>query len=373
MSEGGYIHHFPRLVLRKDKTNPRRIAYLFLLLFATPPSWSMMMLGTILVLSGITLHGWAAGYLARAGYEDRETILTLRGPYRHNRNPYYLAHMVMDLGFFVVAGLTPFYLLYGPLMFAVYRRWVLNEEPFLRQAFGSEYTRMCREVPRWGFRLRPAAPRGPDQRFTWTMYFFNGEQWRSGSHLLWLTVFWLYWLFANPFATLDPMIPATLGVVVAVHYVLHDARPRDVARLSRGWLGVAAAIALGGAALLANAPVWQTWPQPWPWLARAAGLALGGLLALSALRSRTDDGGTAHGKLFRVPMTAWYLVALALGLLSATPGGLWLAVIVSLTVWACSIAGLRVVRPPPRNLTAVAAWIGMLAAGLGLGIAAGVH
>ncbi len=67
MSEGGYIHHFPRVELRKDKTNPRRIAYVLLLLFASPPSIAVMAIGTLLVLAGIAFHGWAAGYLARAG------------------------------------------------------------------------------------------------------------------------------------------------------------------------------------------------------------------------------------------------------------------------------------------------------------------
>lgn len=362
MSEGGYRDWFPRVHLRKDKTNPRRIAYLLLLLFAQPPGWPLMAVGSVLVLAGIAFHGWAAGYLARAGYEDRETILTLLGPYRHNRNPYYVAHMVMDLGMFCVAGLAPFFLLYFPLIFLVYRRWVLNEEPFLRREFGAEYDEMCREVPRWGIRLTPAAPRGPDQRFTWSMYRFNGEHWRSGSHLLWLGVFWLYWTFANPFAALPALVPATVAAIVAAHYLLHDVTPRDVSRLSLAWLGVAAAVALAGGALLATAPVWQVWPEPWVWLGRGGGLALGLLLAVAALRGRTASGPEARRGLFGVAMVPWYLAALAVGLLSCTLGGVWLALIVSVTVWALVIAGAVPLRAPPRSTAAVVVLVAALGA-----------
>lgn len=363
MSEGGYIYHFPRVKLRKDKTNPRRIAYVFLLLFAMPPSWPAMAIGTALVLAGIAFHGWAAGYLARAGYEDRETVLTLLGPYRHNRNPYYVAHLTMDLGFFCVAGLAPFYLLYFPILFAVYRRWVLNEEPFLRQAFGAEYEQMCKEVPRWGIRLTPAAPRGPDQRFTWSMYFFNGEHWRSGSHLIWLAVFWLIWAWGNPFGSLPVLVPATIAGVIAPYYIVHDVTPRDVSRLSWGWLLLALAIAAGGATFLASAAVWNVWPAPWVWLGRGLGLLLGILLPflLQSSRRRAEHGRESQ----RGAMVAWYVAALALGLLSCTFGGIWLAVVACLTIWALSIAGIAAVTEPSPTVPATVLWVLIVAASLG--------
>lgn len=364
MSEGGYIYHFPRVKLRKDKTNPRRIAYVLLLLFATPPSWPVMAVGTGLVLAGVAFHGWAAGYLARAGYEDRETVLTLLGPYRHNRNPYYVAHLTMDLGFFCVAGLAPFYLLYFPILFAVYRRWVLNEEPFLRQAFGKEYEQMCEEVPRWGIRLTPAAPRGPDQRFTWSMFFFNGEHWRGGSHLIWLTVFWLIWAMGNPFSALPVLVPATIAGVIIPYYLLHDVTPRDVSRLSKGWLALALAIAAAGGVFLVSAPVWTPWPEPWVWLGRGLGLLMGGILPLLLSRTggRADDEARESRRGAMVP---WYVGALALGLVSCTFGGIWLAVVACLTVWALSIAGIANVRAPYRSAPTTLLWALVLAVFLG--------
>lgn len=364
MSEGGYRDHFGRVHIRKDKTNPRRFAYLLLLLFAAPSSWPWMAAGTVFALAGIAFHGWAAGYLARAGYSDRETVLTLLGPYRHNRNPYYLAHMVMDLGMFCLAGLAPFYLLYFPIIFLVYRRWVLNEEPFLQQEFGEEYEQMCREVPRWGIRLTPAPKRGPDERFKWWMYFFNGEHWRSGSHLIWVAIFWAFWFLGNPFAQLPALVPVTVAGVVGAYYVLHDITPREVSRSSRGWLAAAVLIAVAGAVYLAVTPLWAVWPGPWDWGGRALGIALGATLVVGALmpRAQRDDG--QYPEPYRVAIVPWYLQALTLGLLSATFGGVWLAIVGALVAWALSIAGVLPLRALPRNGATASAVLAIMAVGL---------
>ncbi len=366
MSEGGYIYHFPRVKLRKDKTNPRRLAYLYLLLFAVPPAWPVVVIGTLIALAGIVFHGWAAGYLARAGYEDRETVLTMRGPYRHNRNPYYVAHLVMDLGMFCLAGLAPLYLLYGPLMFLVYRRWVLNEEQFLRQEFGAEYDEMCQEVPRWFIRLTPATLRGPDQPFSWSVYRFNGEHWRSGSHLAWIALFWLYAALANPFAALHPLVPATIAAVITAYYLIHDVTPRDVSRVSYGWFAAAAVIAIAGAAVLLMAPVWHVWPWPWDWVGRLGGIVVGGVLvATVALRRATADDADAPEP-FRSALVPWYLLGLAVALVFATAGAIWLVVVASLTLWALSIAGLASLSAPPRSLASAAVLAAIvLAAGAG--------
>ena len=189
------MHYSEHFHIRKDKTNPRRLGYLILFLCATPPAWPLMLFGAVLVAAGVFLHGWAAGYLARAGYEERESVLTVRGPYRHNRNPYYLAHLTMDFGFFCTAGLPLLYLLYFPVIFLVYRTWVKNEERFLVEEFGDGYSSLKLEVPRWRFRLRPAPPRGPEQSFEWATFLLNREFSRSLRHLILLGLFAAFFFF----------------------------------------------------------------------------------------------------------------------------------------------------------------------------------
>ena len=168
------------------------------------------MIGGVLVSSALLFHGWAAGYLARAGYEERETILTVRGPYRHNRNPYYVAHMTMDLGFFFLAGYPLFYLIYFPVIFSVYRSWVVKEEGFLEDEFGEDYRAFKQEVPRWRVRLTPALPRGREQTFDWAIFKVNRELHRLLSHLLLVGLFSFYFFSGNFFVGIDPIIRMTV-------------------------------------------------------------------------------------------------------------------------------------------------------------------
>jgi hypothetical protein len=46
-----------------------------------------------------------------------------------------LAQFKMDIGFFLLTGQPRFFLLYLPIGFTVYKRWVANEERFLEKEF----------------------------------------------------------------------------------------------------------------------------------------------------------------------------------------------------------------------------------------------
>jgi hypothetical protein len=333
-----------RVEVRKDKTNPRRIAYLILLLFAIPPGWPLFIAGCLLVIAAVLLHGWAAGYLARAGYTERAKILTVRGPYRHNRNPYYVAHLTMDFGFFCVAGLPLLYALYFPVIYLVYRRWVMNEEPFLEKEFGDDYRCFKQEVPRWRIRLTPAPARGREQVFTWAMFKLNNELPRTASHVILLGIFTFYFLFGNPWAGVDPLVRATLVGVIAIWFLLHDIYPLEVSRIHTGWIGLAAVIAISGAVFLAVAPVWERWSITASWIAVIVGVVLGLVVSLLALSMvvRTSDNTLNH--VFPQPMSQWYAVGLGLGLLTLNLGGLWAGILVPFLMWALGLAGIVPVR-----------------------------
>ena len=248
-----------RVHVRKDKTNARRVAYLTILLFASPPGWALLATGLVLVAAAIMLHGWAAGYLARAGYAEREKVLTVRGPYRHNRNPYYLAQMTMDLGFFVLAGKPLFYLFYFPIIFFVYRRWVVNEENFLESEFGKQYLTFKQEVPRWSYRIKPAPAHGSELSFQWSIFMINRELPRSLSHVLFLAGFVWIFSFGNPYDQLSTLFKITLIAAVAAWLVLRDIHALDVSRKSIGWFLVATVSAATTMLFLLYAPLWQPW------------------------------------------------------------------------------------------------------------------
>ncbi len=101
----------------------------------------------------------------------------------------------MDLGFFFLAGRPLFYLFYFPIIFFVYRRWVVNEESFLENEFGEPYRTFKREVPRWGFRIKAAPARGSELSFQWATFMINRELPRSLSHIFFLAVLCVVFIF----------------------------------------------------------------------------------------------------------------------------------------------------------------------------------
>jgi len=360
-----------RVRVRKDKTNPRRIAYLCLLLFAVPPSWPLLAAGAALVLFGIFFHGWAAGYLARAGYEERESVLTARGPYRRNRNPYYVAQMTMDLGFFCLAGLPLFYLLYFPLIFFVYRRWVKNEEPFLEREFGEAYEEFKREVPRWRIRLTPAPARGHEQRFEWAAYMENRELHRSVSHLIVLAIFIAYNVWGNPFTQVNPILLVTIVCVVASWLLVRDISAIDTREFSQPWLLAGFGIAAAGMVLLAKLPLWEPWAHTVSWIEVGGALVCGAIVVASTLpiqaKRAKSKNKTQRGKgMFSNPLCQWYMLALGLGLLSCQLGGIWLASLGMLVLWALNLSGVFHIRALPVRLSSSLAVLALFAAGVAL-------
>jgi protein-S-isoprenylcysteine O-methyltransferase Ste14 len=359
---------YNRIHVSKDKTNTRRLGYLTILLFASPPGWPWFAAGIVLVAAGVVLHGWAAGYLARAGYAEREKILTVRGPYRHNRNPYYLAQITMDLGFFFLAGHPWLYLFYFPIIFFVYRRWVVNEESFLESEFGEPYRTFKREVLRWGFRIKPAPARGSELSFQWATFMINRELPRSLSHIFLLAVFVLFFSFGNPFSQLSALFRITLIAAIAAWLVLRDIYALDISRKSIGWFLFALCTAAATAFFLIYAPVWQPWSGTGAWIAIGVGLCFALVVWLAAFPGIAVDSGKS-GSFFSRPISQWYVLALGLGLLSCTLGGVWLGIMAPFTVWALHIAGGVSIPMVPRRLGVSCALLALIVCSGGLAVA----
>jgi len=357
-----------RVHVRKDKTNPRRLAILTLLLFYSTPSWPLLLAGIVFAVAAVTLHGWAAGYLARAGYAEREKILTVRGPYRHNRNPYYLAQLTMDLGFFLLAGQPLLFLFYFPIIFTVYQRWVATEEKFLETEFGDDYLVLKREVPRWGFQLRPAPARGSDLTFQWSTYLINHELARSVSHICLMLVFVLFFVFGNPLAQIDFWLRLTLLAVIAVWLIVRDVYAIDGVDKSIAWSLAALGVAVLAMVFLTSAPVWQPWSGAGAWAAIAIGLCCSLAVTLSVFPGFSRASSERKRKIVTRPLCQWYILALGLGLLSCTLGGLWVGVKLSLVAWALTIAQWLSVKMIPQRMPIGILLLGLVAASASVAI-----
>lgn len=117
-------------------------------LFARPTpallGWSLL-----LVLPGLWLRAYAAGYVRK------NSELTRTGPYAYTRNPLYLGSMSLAFGFAVAAGRLGLGLLLAALFLLIYVPTIQYEEAFLRAAFPG-FDDYARRVPRLLPRLTPA-------------------------------------------------------------------------------------------------------------------------------------------------------------------------------------------------------------------------
>jgi protein-S-isoprenylcysteine O-methyltransferase Ste14 len=150
-------------------------------------AWSLA-----LVLPGLWLRGYAAGYVKK----NRE--LTQTGPYAHTRNPLYLGSMLMAAGFAVALLSWPVALVLAVGFAVIYVPVIASEERFLRGAFHG-FDDYCRRVPRLIPRLTPAQPQGPQAftkatagSFSFSLYLKHREYNAAiGAALLYLSLLFL--------------------------------------------------------------------------------------------------------------------------------------------------------------------------------------
>ncbi len=67
-------------------------------LWLAQPTWKTMLLSLLLVVPGVGLRAYAAGYVRK------NAELTFTGPYAYTRNPLYLGSMLIAFGFALAAG-----------------------------------------------------------------------------------------------------------------------------------------------------------------------------------------------------------------------------------------------------------------------------
>ena len=112
-------------------------------------NWHTLGWSLLLVIPGLWLRGYAAGYV------KKNAELTRTGPYAYTRNPLYLGSMGIAFGFAVGAGRVWLGVLLVVMFLAIYVPTILSEETFLRAAFPS-FDVYAKRVPRLLPRLTPA-------------------------------------------------------------------------------------------------------------------------------------------------------------------------------------------------------------------------
>jgi protein-S-isoprenylcysteine O-methyltransferase Ste14 len=160
----------------------------------TGPIWWSL----VLVLPGLWLRGYAAGYVKK----NRE--LTQTGPYAHTRNPLYLGSIFIAAGFAVALMSWAVALALAVMFLLIYVPVIASEERFLQATF-SDFDAYRKRVPRLIPRLTaaksPAAPqngRGEQAEvnsgnFSFALYLRHREYNSAiGATLLYLSLLFLH-------------------------------------------------------------------------------------------------------------------------------------------------------------------------------------
>jgi protein-S-isoprenylcysteine O-methyltransferase Ste14 len=161
------------------------------LVFARP-TWTTLAWGLVLILPGLWLRAYAAGYV------KKNAELTRTGPYAYTRNPLYLGSISIAAGFAVAAGRWWLVVLLVAMFLAIYVPTILSEEEFLRDTF-SQFEEYAQRVPRLLPRLTPArfedAERGMG-RFSAERYRHHHEYNASiGAACLYVALIFRMWLY----------------------------------------------------------------------------------------------------------------------------------------------------------------------------------
>ena len=109
--------------------------------------------GRALIAAGIALAVWAALAFRRARTtivpHERPSALVETGPYRHSRNPIYVADLAILAGWVLITGQPLGLVLLWPFARLLEARFIEPEERMLAEDLGAPYEAYCARVRRW--------------------------------------------------------------------------------------------------------------------------------------------------------------------------------------------------------------------------------
>ena len=147
---------------------PMGFAFTVVFLFLARPTGRTMLLSLLLVVPGLWLRGYAAGYVRK------NAELTTSGPYAYTRNPLYLGSIGIAFGFGVASASWLLVVCLAVLFAAIYVPTIQGEEEYLRGRL-EEFDRYAAKVPRLLPRLRSAVSPQAKGGFSRTLYRHHRE------------------------------------------------------------------------------------------------------------------------------------------------------------------------------------------------------
>lgn len=137
-------------------------------LWLARPSWQTMLASLVLVVPGVWLRAYAAGYV------KKNAELTRTGPYAYTRNPLYLGSMMIAFGFAAAAASWAILVTLAVLFALIYLPTIRSEEAYLREHFAG-FDAYARSVPRLLPRLTRSRVEESAGRFSRERYLHHRE------------------------------------------------------------------------------------------------------------------------------------------------------------------------------------------------------
>ncbi len=147
---------------------PLGFVFAAVFLWLAQPTITTMLLSLLLVVPGLWLRAYAAGYVRK------NAELTRTGPYAYTRNPLYLGSMMIAFGFAAAAASWVILVALAALFAIIYIPTIQSEESYLREHFAG-FDEYAAKVPRLLPRFTPAAFPASENA---SRGRFSAEQWR---------------------------------------------------------------------------------------------------------------------------------------------------------------------------------------------------
>jgi protein-S-isoprenylcysteine O-methyltransferase Ste14 len=128
---------------------PLGFVFAAVFLWLARPTWLTMLASLVLVVPGVWLRAYAAGYVRK------NAELTRTGPYAYTRNPLYLGSMMIAFGFAAAAASWVILIVLAVLFAVIYLPTIQSEEGYLREHFAG-FDEYAEKVPRLLPRLTAA-------------------------------------------------------------------------------------------------------------------------------------------------------------------------------------------------------------------------
>ncbi len=139
-------------------------------------------------LAGIIIRIWAKGCL----HQMKE--ISMSGPYRFVRHPFYLGNFFLDLGICIMSGYVPLILIAPILWLLVYIPKMKEEEKKMIVVFGGRYKDYQSAVPMWIPYKRPISGNGG---FSWKNPNIHTEIPRTFRFISYPLIFYGIYLFKS--------------------------------------------------------------------------------------------------------------------------------------------------------------------------------